>query len=850
MALSGTIYTNVNSHWRLQLEWTATQNITNNTSTVTAKLYWMGLDQYGTTYSTATKDGGVYIDGTWSYFSGASLAKLTGAEKKLIHTYTKTVTHNSDGTKSISMGGFFDVELTLSGTYYGRVSLTTTTFTLTTIPRASSLTGGQSWTAGNNTTFSISRASSSFTHTVKVYVDGVYIKSITGVGTSTSSSFTEAQNTTIFTELAQLASKGTSIILDTYSGSTLIGSKTYTGTVTAPNASITDTAFDHYIYVDQTIDVGITSYHSSFTHTVRMKLGSYTKTITGVGTATSWTPSASEQQSLYSQMPNDTVMGGSIEIDTFYNGVKVRTTTSALLQFYVRNSNPTFTVGGTYKDTNVTTTSITGNDQYIVQNNSTVEVRIPVANKATAINGATMSSYTATLNGVEIAQTYSSTADVVFSFGAVSAGVNVTLSIKAVDSRGNSTEWTKTVTVVAHTSPAMNRTATRLNSFENTTTLTLNGSISALSVAGIQKNAVTDAKYRYREKGIATWGAYANFTYTSSGATYTATNVILDLDNTKAYEIEFYVADKLKFSSQVVIVSSGQPVLFIDSGKKSIGVNQFPANNNSLEVTGNVYLKDSGSSSISTMSNLGDGSLRVTNANGYVDIAPKNTVYAHIYTDRPSFYFNKGATFVGETNVSGRLKTTNGIDTNFINIDSSADISATSINSGIRIGDDSSFNLKMDANEVIANNNGSPATLHLQTDGGTITMFNNAGNPLSFENGYIVNEAYILASLQNGWTNYSGVTGYQRAGYWKDKNGVVHLAGLIKGGTTTNGTVLFTMPLGYRPANQHINIVFGSGSGISSATRVDVLADGTVRGQTNLDAGWTSLAGISFKAEQ
>jgi hypothetical protein len=48
----------------------------------------------------------------------------------------------------------------------------------------------------------------------------------------------------------------------------------------------------------------------------------------------------------------------------------------------------------------------------------------------------------------------------------------------------------------------------------------------------------------------------------------------------------------------------------------------------------------------------GWGGLRNSTAHGYIDFGPANTSYAHIYTDRPSFYFNKGATFEGITNAS------------------------------------------------------------------------------------------------------------------------------------------------------------------------------------------------------
>jgi hypothetical protein len=42
-----------------------------------------------------------------------------------------------------------------------------------------------------------------------------------------------------------------------------------------------------------------------------------------------------------------------------------------------------------------------------------------------------------------------------------------------------------------------------------------------------------------------------------------------------------------------------------------------------------------------------DGSMRVQGNNGYIDVGPKNSSHAHIYTDRGSFYFNKNAHFAG-----------------------------------------------------------------------------------------------------------------------------------------------------------------------------------------------------------
>ena len=184
MALSGSFYTNVEDHWRLQAEWSGTQSIANNTTTITLNLYWMGLDKYGTTNTSATKDGAITINGNTKTFSGSGLAKLTGSQKRLVSTHVVVVPHNSDGTKTVSLSAYFDIELTLSGKYFGRVNVSSTA-TLNTIPRATSLTSSANWIAGNSLPITISRASSSFVHDLTIKVNGRVIKYLYDVATST-----------------------------------------------------------------------------------------------------------------------------------------------------------------------------------------------------------------------------------------------------------------------------------------------------------------------------------------------------------------------------------------------------------------------------------------------------------------------------------------------------------------------------------------------------------------------------------------------------------------------------------------------------------------------------------------
>ena len=113
--------------------------------------------------------------------------------------------------------------------------------------------------------------------------------------------------------------------------------------------------------------------------------------------------------------------------------------------------------------------------------------------------------------------------------------------------------------------------------------------------------------------------------------------------------------------------------------------------------------------------------------------------------------------------------------------------------------------------------------------------------PCKFRNG-IELDADIVPTLLNDWQNYNTDL-YKGASYYKDSFGVVHLAGMIAGGTTTAGTGVFVLEEGYRPTKTEIFLCLtASGSG---SIRVDT--NGTVVLRSGADATWTSLSGIAFK---
>jgi hypothetical protein len=594
MARSGSFSRNVNDHWRVRCTWEASQNVGGNYSDVTLRVYWESTDSYGSTYTSASKSGDATINGNTSGFTFS--ARLSGRDSKLIKTHTVRVSHNSDGSKSISLSANVGIELTLSGTYYGNISVSDTV-TLDTIPRESKMTSSASFTAGSDRSITIQRFSSKFRHEVELYVGNRsadtwnHIKQVAfGAGdTSENTSFSTAEKKAIFTEMNGASSKDTMMILQTYNGDDFIGSIYYYGTVSAPKATTVNSvngqvgANERDVWIDQTtIGVGLQRHDSEFDHKVIFTVGSFKKEFNGVGTGVDWTPTTTERNSIYAQMPNDTSMDGNIEVQTFYQGVQVRSGTDNDINFYVRNSNPSMSTSAvTYADTNTTTSTLTGSNQQIVQGKSTV--RVTIGSAPTIRNGATFSNYVITLGGTE--KTLKTTTGYV-DIGVVNGANNQNISVKVVDSRGLSQTVTKAVTMVPYTAPTMTATATRANSFGETVTLRTKGTISSVN----SKNTLKLLQYRYKEQGATSYiRDWTNIANTKTGTSFTGNNITMTMDVTKLYTVEVKVSDALTANYVITVdVGAGQPIFYIDKNLRSIGFNDLPVGENEFRVNGRV----------------------------------------------------------------------------------------------------------------------------------------------------------------------------------------------------------------------------------------------------------------------
>lgn len=209
------------------LELRCTENstdITNNTSSISWSLVLTsGAYSFSDFWAGWTVKLG---DTTVSHRDDNYMALSIGANtEKVIVSGTNTVVHNNDGSKTIDIYGY----LSISSAYPGPGDITcSTSWALTTIPRASTLTI-PTLTIGSAATLTVTAASNTFTHKITYSFSG-----LTGdIGTLNAGVATTSWTppSSLYNKLPNATQGTISITLKTYSNATEIGSNTYNATV-------------------------------------------------------------------------------------------------------------------------------------------------------------------------------------------------------------------------------------------------------------------------------------------------------------------------------------------------------------------------------------------------------------------------------------------------------------------------------------------------------------------------------------------------------------------------------------------------------------------------------------------
>lgn len=551
----------------LQLTITESVNVVENTSTLTWVLQSLGgsVNYYTTGPTTVT------INGTQVYYKARtawSTSQFPAAKGSTSGTIT--VAHDSNGSKSISVG-FSTAIYTSTVTEHGG------TMALSNIDRAApSVSVNVSSITANSIKITVSSSATANKWWYSLNGGSSWVAFNSSSGASKETTVTGLSPNTSYT--VQACARKSYNGVDGYSGKTTV--KTLGGSVLSSVSTLTaDNA-------TAKITLSATVYDTSYKHKLVLKDGGTTVlTLTGLSLSNgsnTITITASQRSSILADMAAKKSFTGTFELSTFSGSSQIGSTSTktATVQTTAANSAPTFS-GFTYKDTNTTAAGVTGNNQILIQSVSTLQV---TASAATAKNGATISSYSVSAGG----STASSTT-VTLNVGKIYTSGTVPIIVTAIDSRGYTSSATVNITVIAYESIDITTAIMRrVNEVEDVTQVTLEGDITPVKVNNVNKNTLRKLYYQYKRTDASAYSSLTDITsfatFTDSGFTFTS-DEWLSLDANYSWYVRFCVYDNLTSDTATITVSQGTPL--ISFRRKKVGINKREPTQ-ALDVYGNI----------------------------------------------------------------------------------------------------------------------------------------------------------------------------------------------------------------------------------------------------------------------
>ena len=282
------------------------------------------------------------------------------------------------------------------------------------------------------------------------------------------------------------------------------------------------------------------------------------------GTSYSGLNDSTTKSQLYATIPNAT--SATYSVKCVYGGSMITKTGGT---FSVNQSECLPTISTvTYQDTNSTVVAITGNNQKIVRNQSTVRF---TASGLGALNSASISSVSLLVNG----QTYSMSRSGTSATGgnaSIDSASNVTATVTITDSRGLQTSKSVTVTMLDWILPSAIITLRRESNFYSETNITVDADFSY-----VDGNNTIQITYKARKQGTSSW--------TVTGTLSDNVTSQFTADNQFKWDVQVILVDRFGGTTTYnLTLNKGMPLMFYDTLHNSVGVNGFPVNDDSFEV--------------------------------------------------------------------------------------------------------------------------------------------------------------------------------------------------------------------------------------------------------------------------
>jgi len=632
-----TIYGSWKQYCRLRIDYSYTQDISACSTKVTMKLYaqksydcenWNLYEN--SAYYNMNGKGNTYATFDW-----------TSSDYDLyLGTSTFTVKHNtSTGEGSVKLYGNWHTGLSSSNILPNDISISKTV-TFPTIPRYATVTA--SYKAKTLNTIDIGYTVDSTIDSIQGRVNSGSWKTLSG-------------NPVRFTGL----SPGTqySLQLQVRRKDSQLWSSSNTVSVTTYDIAKITSANDFNIGTNTSI---------SFTNpggaTVNAWIEKQSSTAllsskrTSISSPYTFQWSESDKNLQYAASPNSNALPIKFVLNTICNGTSYTHTINKTAN--VTDANPEF-LEFTFADVNEKTKNLTGNDQKLIQGYSNVKTTIITENKATAQKSASMVKYRTEIGSKTNEVNYSDTGTVEMQIDKVAAG---TILVKAIDSRNNVKNVTKTATMIEYTDVLIkNLQLLREGGIGTSVRINLEGTFSDIDF-GQYTNTILKAEYRKKEKGGTFSDEWIDITdkfVTGTGIVQNSeeSNILTDYEVGTEYVVEIKITDRLSSYTRSAEVNSGETILCLNRTKKIMGVGKIPTNTlpaGSGDFKGNVVCDELIANKV-TAKQSDDSSI-------FDKIYPIGSIYFSINSTNPSTLF--GGTWVawGTGRVPVGINTS---DTNF-----------------------------------------------------------------------------------------------------------------------------------------------------------------------------------------
>ena len=532
----------------------SSQSIADNTSTIS---YSLVLHRPSAISSSVSKSWSCTINGVAHSGSGT----IGGSGNKTLLSGTQTISHNADGTKSISFSGSCGLEITWSGSWIGTIS-GSGSMTLSTIPRASSVSMSASSAYPNGSiTANISRASSSFTHTLTYSCGGSSGTIATGVASSYTWTIPAS-----FISQSPNANQTCTITCYTYNGGSHIGTKSTTFTVGYYGASKIDSASGNMLGSSMSINIARNS--GLFTHTLWYSFGS--KTWQGIGSGIATNSTFTPPMSLCSEIPNSTSGSMTVILRTYYGSTQIGSDQYYYYTMNVPNSVvPSFTQIQ-HSEYVSEVASLVGT---YVQNKTRLNLSIV---GAAGTYGSTIAAYKITVAGQTLNASQGTT-------NIITVSGSQTITATITDTRGRTASKSTTIQLLSYSNPKINGVGVERDT-DTSAKVVANLSSTSLLVNSVEKNKI---QYLIEYKPVDS-STYTQVKDSSATLEYTLSKTILGLSESKSYDFRIYVGDVFGYNSacEILHISTAFKSFDFDIKSGRIGIKKVLEHSDSIiEIT-------------------------------------------------------------------------------------------------------------------------------------------------------------------------------------------------------------------------------------------------------------------------